>query len=213
MVLGANDGIVSTASLVLGVAAADASTNAIVTAGVAALVAGATSMALGEYVSVSSQRDSEAADIAKETWELETMPEHELDELTAIFEEKGLSSSLARTVAIELTEKDALRTHLAEELGITDITRARPLQAAVASGLSFTTGSAVPLLTIALAPESSRIAITLVVAAASLATLGFSGAKYGRAGTKRPTLRVLVGGLAAMGITMAIGSVVGTVIA
>lgn len=213
MVLGANDGIVSTASLVLGVAAADASTNSIVTAGVAALVAGATSMALGEYVSVSSQRDSEASDIAKETWELETMPDHELDELTAIFEEKGLSTSLARTVAVELTEKDALKTHLAEELGITEITRARPVQAAVVSGISFTTGSAVPLLTIALAPESSRIAVTLVVAAVSLAVLGYTGARFGRAGTKRPMLRVLVGGLAAMGITMAVGSLVGTAIA
>lgn len=213
MVLGANDGIVSTASLVLGVAAADASTNSIVTAGVAALVAGATSMALGEYVSVSSQRDSEAADIAKETWELETMPNHELDELTAIFEEKGLSASLARTVAVELTEKDALKTHLAEELGITEITRARPLQAGIVSGISFTAGSAVPLLTIALAPESSRIVVTLIVAAASLTVLGFTGARFGRAGAKRPMLRVLVGGLAAMGVTMAVGSLVGTAIA
>jgi VIT1/CCC1 family predicted Fe2+/Mn2+ transporter len=213
MVLGANDGIVSTASLVLGVAAADASTNAIVTAGVAALVAGATSMALGEYVSVSSQSDSEAADIAKETRELQEMPEHELDELTAIFEDKGLSPSLARTVAVELTEKDALKTHLAEELGITEITRARPVQAAIVSGISFTIGSAVPLLTIALAPESSRIGTTLVVAAASLTTLGYTGARFGRAGTARPMLRVLIGGLAAMGITMAIGSLVGTAIA
>lgn len=213
MVLGANDGIVSTASLVLGVAAADASTNSIVTAGVAALVAGATSMALGEYVSVSSQRDSEAADIAKETWELETMPDHELDELTAIFEDKGLSPSLARTVAVELTEKDALKTHLAEELGITEITRARPLQAGIVSGVSFTAGSAVPLLTIALAPESSRIVVTLIVAAASLTVLGFTGARFGRAGAQRPMLRVLVGGLAAMGVTMAVGSLVGTAIA
>jgi VIT1/CCC1 family predicted Fe2+/Mn2+ transporter len=213
MVLGANDGIVSTASLDLGVAAADASTNAIVTAGVAALVAGATSMALGEYVSVASQSDSEAADIAKETRELQEMPEHELDELTAIFEDKGLSPSLARTVAVELTEKDALRTHLAEELGITEITRARPVQAAIVSGVSFTIGSAVPLLTIALAPESSRIVTTLAVAAASLTTLGYTGARVGRAGTARPMLRVLVGGLAAMGITMAIGSLVGTAIA
>ena len=213
MVLGANDGIVSTASLVLGVAAADASTNAIVTAGVAALVAGALSMALGEYVSVSSQRDAEAADIAKETWELREMPDHELDELTAIFEDKGLSPALARTVAVELTEKDALKTHLAEELGITEVTRARPLQAAVVSGLSFTTGSAVPLLTIALVTESARIVTTLVVAAVSLAVLGFTGARFGRAGTRRPTLRVLIGGLAAMGATMLIGSLVGTAIA
>ncbi len=213
MVLGANDGIVSTASLVLGVAAADASTNTIVTAGFAALVAGATSMALGEYVSVSSQRDAEAADIAKETLELETMPDHELDELTSIFEDKGLSPALARTVAVELTEKDALKTHLAEELGITEITRARPLQAALVSGVSFTLGSSVPLATIALSSEGSRMVVTVIVAAAALAVLGFVGARYGRAGTKRPTLRVLVGGLAAMGITSLVGSIVGTAIA
>ncbi|MEI8286254.1 MAG: VIT1/CCC1 transporter family protein, partial [Actinomycetes bacterium] len=129
MVLGANDGIISTACLILGVAAANNSPSArtaILTAGMAGLVAGAVSMALGEYVSVASQRDSEQSDIAKEKWELETMPDHELDELTAMYVDKGLSPALARDVAVELTNKDALKVHLAEELGITEMTLANP---------------------------------------------------------------------------------------
>ena len=163
-VLGANDGIISTASLILGVAASDASRNAILTAGVAGLSAGAMAMGMGEYISVSSQRDTERADIAKEVWELENVPDRELAELTAIYMEKGLSHDLAKEVATQLTEKDALRIHLIEELGITEETIARPLQAAWSSMASFALGAVLPLLAAALAPAGARIAITLAVA-------------------------------------------------
>lgn len=213
MVLGANDGIISTACLILGVAAADATRTSILTAGMAGLVAGAVSMALGEYVSVSSQSDAERADIAKEKWELETMPEHELDELTAIYASKGLPQALAREVAEELTKHDALATHLAEELGITDTSAARPVQAAVGSAGAFTVGAAVPLLTAALASSSARIVSTLVVVTVALASLGWAGARFGQADTRKPTIRVVLGGLAAMAITMAVGSVFGAAIA
>ncbi|MBM3717674.1 MAG: VIT family protein [Actinobacteria bacterium] len=213
MVLGANDGIISTACLVLGVAAAEASRSTILTAGMAGLVAGATSMALGEYVSVSSQRDAEAADIAKETWELTNLPDHELDELTEIYASKGLPRALAREVAETLTQHDALGTHLAEELGITVHNRAQPLRAAISSALAFTLGAAVPLVTIAVAPESNDIVPTVGIVAIGLAALGYSSARFGRTGTAVPTLRVLVGGLVAMGITMAVGSLFGAAVA
>jgi len=213
MVLGANDGIISTACLVLGVAAAEASRSTILTAGMAGLVAGATSMALGEYVSVSSQRDAEAADIAKETWELTNLPDHELDELTEIYASKGLPRALAREVAETLTQHDALGTHLAEELGITVHNRAQPLRAAISSALAFTLGAAVPLVTVAVAPESNDIVPTVGIVAIGLAVLGYSSARFGRTGTAVPTLRVLVGGLAAMGITMAVGSLFGAAVA
>lgn len=213
MVLGANDGIISTACLVLGVAAAEASKSTILTAGMAGLVAGATSMALGEYVSVSSQRDAERADIAKETWELEHLPDHELDELTEIYASKGLPRALAREVAETLTQHDALATHLAEELGITDHNRAQPFQAAVSSAIAFTLGAAVPIITLAVAPESSQIVPTFGVVAVGLAGLGYSSARFGRAGTMVPTLRVLIGGLVAMGITMVVGNLFGAAVA
>jgi VIT1/CCC1 family predicted Fe2+/Mn2+ transporter len=213
LVLGANDGLISTACLVLGVAAADALRPAILTAGMAGLVAGAVSMALGEYVSVSSQRDSEQSDIAKEKWELETMPDHELDELTAMYVDKGLSPTLARDVAVELTNKDALKVHLAEELGITDTTMANPIQAAVGSALSFTIGSAIPLATIAVASANARIATTITVTTVALAGLGFGGARFGRASTLKPTIRVVIGGLVAMGITMLVGNLFGAAVA
>jgi len=213
MVLGANDGIISTACLILGVAAADATRNAILTAGMAGLVAGAVSMGLGEYVSVSSQSDAERADIAKETWELETMPDHELDELTAIYAAKGLPQALAREVAEELTKHDALAIHLAEELGITDTTAARPVQAAVGSAVAFTTGAAIPLVTAAIASSDSRIFSTLVVVTFSLGGLGWAGARFGQAETRKPTVRVVVGGLIAMGITMLVGNLFGAAIA
>ena len=212
-VLGANDGIISTACLILGVAAADAGRDAILTSGVAGLVAGAASMALGEYVSVSSQRDSERADIRKEMWELENQPDHELDELTAIFAAKGLSPELARTVATELTSKDALRIHLAEELGITELTSARPLQASVSSALAFAIGAGIPLVAAALAGDTSRIPVTIGVVLASLVALGFSGARIGGATARRPIVRVVVGGIVAMAVTMAIGSLFGAAIA
>ena len=213
MVLGANDGIISTACLVLGVAAADASKNSIMTAGVAALVAGAASMALGEYVSVSSQRDTERADISKEKWELENLPERELAELTGIFESKGLRHDLARQVAVELTERDALAIHLAEELGITEHSNARPVEAAVSSAAAFSIGSAIPLLAIWLASESLRYVSTIGIVIVGLALLGFSGARFGGAKPQRPIARVIIGGLIAMAITMAIGNLFGAAVA
>ena len=212
MVLGANDGIISTACLILGVAAADASRDTIITAGVAGLVAGAASMAIGEYVSVSSQRDAEQADIAKETWELEHTPEHELDELTAIYKGKGLTQELARAVAVQLTKEDALKVHMAEELGITHLTLARPVQASVSSAGSFSVGAAIPLIAVALASSSQRIAITIVVAVFALVALGISSAKAGGAHPLRPTFRVVFGGSVAMAFTMAIGRLVGSVV-
>jgi VIT1/CCC1 family predicted Fe2+/Mn2+ transporter len=212
MVLGANDGIISTACLVLGVAAADSSRTAILTAGMAGLVAGAVSMALGEYVSVSSQRDSEQADIAKEKWELETMPEHELDELTMIYANKGLPQALARDVAVELTKNNALATHLREELGITGTNLAKPVEAAVGSAGAFTLGAAIPLIAIAIGSATSRIALTLTVVTISLIGLGFVSARFGKASAGKPILRVVIGGLVAMGITMAVGMAVGSVV-
>jgi VIT1/CCC1 family predicted Fe2+/Mn2+ transporter len=213
MVLGANDGIISTACLVLGVAASDASKTAIMTAGVAALVAGAASMALGEYVSVSSQRDTERADISKEKWELENLPDRELAELTGIFESKGLRHDLARQVAVELTERDALAIHLAEELGITEHSNARPVEAAVSSAAAFSVGSAIPLIAMWLASESMRYVSTIAIVVVGLALLGFSGARFGGAKPQRPIARVIIGGMIAMGITMAIGSLFGAAVA
>jgi VIT1/CCC1 family predicted Fe2+/Mn2+ transporter len=212
MVLGANDGIISTACLILGVAAADATRSTIITAGVAGLVAGAASMAIGEYVSVSSQRDAEQADIAKETWELEHTPEHELDELTAIYKGKGLTQELARAVAVQLTKEDALKVHMAEELGITHLTLARPVQASVSSAGSFSVGAAIPLIAVALASSSQRIATTIVVALFALVALGISSAVAGGARPVRPTFRVVFGGSVAMAFTMAIGRLVGSVV-
>jgi VIT1/CCC1 family predicted Fe2+/Mn2+ transporter len=211
-VLGANDGIVSTAALILGVAAADASRAAVLTAGVAGLASGALSMALGEYVSVSSQRDSERADIAKERWELEHVPDRELAELTAIYREKGLSPGLARQVAEELTRHDALGTHLVEELGITEQMQARPFQAAWSSAASFSVGAGIPLLAAALAGSSGRIPIVLVAALVALTVLGALGALAGGARPARPTVRVVAGGAVAMGLTMVIGRLVGTAV-
>ena len=211
-VLGANDGIISTACLILGVTAADASRGTIITAGVAGLVAGAASMAIGEYVSVSAQRDAEQADIAKETWELEHTPEHELDELTAIYKGKGLTQELARAVAVQLTKEDALKVHMAEELGITHLTLARPMQASVSSAGSFSVGAAIPLIAVALAASSQRITTTIVVAVFGLVALGVSSSKAGGAHPLRPTFRVVFGGLVAMAFTMAVGRLVGSAV-
>ena len=213
MVLGANDGIISTACLILGVAAADASRSVILTAGMAGLVAGAVSMALGEYVSVSSQRDSENADIAKEKWELETMPEHELDELTEIYAAKGLPQVLAREVAEALTKHDALATHLAEELGISEHNSARPLQAAIGSALSFALGAAIPMVVAAIATAGTRIVSTLIIVTLALAGLGWSSARFGQSAPIRPTVRVVIGGLVAMAITMLVGKLFGAAVA
>lgn len=212
MVLGANDGIVSTAALVLGVAAADSDRNAILTAGLAGLVAGAISMGLGEYVSVSSQRDSERSDIAKETWELEHLADHELDELTAIYRAKGLSGDLAREVAVELTAHNALEAHLRDELGIVGGGAARPFQAAWSSTVAFSIGAAVPLAAAAIAGAGSRILAILVVALVALAVLGYTGAVLGGAQPARPIARVVVGGALAMGATMLVGQLFGAAV-
>ena len=213
MVLGANDGIVSIACLVLGVAASDASRNAILTAGTAGLVAGAASMALGEYVSVSSQRDSELSDIAKETWELENTPERELAELTAIYQDKGLAHDLARQVAVELTKKDALKIHLAEELGITEHNRAQPVQAAVTSAAAFGLGGVMPVIAVAIGSSTaSRIWVTLAVAIAALVTLGSVGAYYGKASKRVSVRRIVIGGIIAMAFTMLVGKIFGAAV-
>lgn len=211
-VLGANDGIVSTTALVLGVAAADAGRAAILTAGMAGLTAGALSMAVGEYVSVSSQRDSERADIAKETDELATEPERELAELTSIYQDRGLPHDLARRVAEELSKRDVLKAHLREELGITSQTLARPVQAAAISALSFALGAALPLAAIAAAGEHVRLWLTATLALVALAVLGALGARLGGAPMGRATVRVLVGGVAAMSLTMLIGRAFGAAV-
>lgn len=213
MVLGANDGIISTACLVLGVAAATAERSAILTAGMAGLVAGAASMALGEYISVSSQRDSEQSDIAKERWELENTPDIELAELAGIYRKKGLPQALAHEVAVELTKHDALKIHLAEELGIHEATMARPLQASVGSAGSFAVGAAIPLAAVSLFNESMRFTGTIAVVVLTLIALGGSSAKYGGAHPVRPVLRVVIGGLVAIAVTMVVGKLFGAAVA
>ena len=213
MVLGANDGIISTACLVLGVAAATAERSTILTAGMAGLVAGAASMALGEYVSVSSQRDSEQSDIAKEKWELEHTPDIELAELAGIYRKKGLPQALAHEVAVELTKHDALKTHLAEELGIHEATRARPVQASVGSAGSFAVGAAIPLIAVSLFAEAMRFTGTIAVVVLTLVALGVSSSKYGGAKPARPVLRVVIGGLIAIAVTMAVGKLFGAAVA
>ena len=210
VVLGANDVIISTACLVLGVAAASASRSAILTVGLAGLVAGAASMALGEYISVSSQRDAEDANIAKEKWELANVPEHELEELTAIYVHKGLNPDLARQVAEELTAGDALKIHLAEELGISEHSRAQPIEAMVGSAAAFAVGAAVPLVAIAISSTSNRIVVTIAIVVVALLGLGAAGARAGGAHPVRPIVRVVLGGLVAIGLTMAVGKLFGT---
>ena len=211
-VLGANDGILSTASLVLGVAAAGASRGAIVTAGVAGLVAGATAMAAGEYVSVSSQRDTEQADLALERRELAETPALERDELAAIWRARGLSGELAERVADELSAGDRLVAHARDELGIDPGNLAQPTQAAWTSALSFSIGAAVPLITIAFSPAGARIAVAIAVTLIALCALGIAGARIGGAPIRRAALRVVIGGAVAMGVTMGIGALVGTAV-
>jgi vacuolar iron transporter family protein len=210
-VLGANDGIVSTASLILGVAASGESPSTVVTAGIAGLVAGALSMAAGEYVSVSSQRDAERADIAVETRELRQDPEGELRELATIYESRGLPADLARRVAEALTTSGALTAHLRDELGLSRERMARPLQAAWASALSFSAGAIVPLLAIAFIGGAARVVVCVAVTTLALAVLGGLGARLGGAPIARAATRVVVWGLIAMAATAAIGALVGTV--
>jgi VIT1/CCC1 family predicted Fe2+/Mn2+ transporter len=210
-VLGANDGIVSTASLVLGVAASGASASAIVTAGIAGMVAGALSMAAGEFVSVSSQRDAEQADLRVEARELRDDPDGELSELTAIYERRGLDPVLAGEVALALTRGDALEAHARDELGLDEARLAQPLQAAWASALSFSAGAALPLLAVALTPAGAHLVATVVVTLIALALLGDLGARLGGARRRPATFRVVVWGTAAMAITAGIGALVGAV--
>jgi VIT1/CCC1 family predicted Fe2+/Mn2+ transporter len=208
-VLGANDGIVSTASLVIGVAAASAGKGEILVAGVAGLVAGAMSMAAGEYVSVSSQSDTEKSDIARETRELREQPEFELEELANIYVGRGLTPELARQVAEQLMAKDALGAHARDELGISEITTARPVQAAVASAATFSAGAALPLIVVALAPMSALIVAVAAASLVFLAALGAAGARAGGAAALKPVLRVMFWGALAMAITAGVGALFG----
>lgn len=212
-VLGANDGIVSTASLIVGVAASSASIGQVVTAGVAGLVAGAMSMAAGEYVSVSSQSDTEEADLARERKELATQPELELDELARIYEARGVEPKLAREVAEQMMAKDALGVHARDELGISEITAARPIQAALTSAATFAVGAALPLLCVFLAPIDQLSWIVSLASLAFLALLGALGAKTGGAGMLKGAVRVTFWGALAMALTYAIGSFFGTTVA
>ena len=210
--LGANDGILSTSSLVLGVAASGASGSAIVTAGVAGLFAGAGSMAAGEYVSVSSQRDTENADLRLEERELASDPAGELAELAGIYERRGLSPALAADVAAELSAHDALEAHARDELGLADDRRARPLQAAGASALSFAAGAVLPLLAIGIFGSSLRVVVCIAVTMLALAGLGALGARLGGAPEVPAVVRVVFWGAVAIGVTSAIGALVGSVV-
>jgi VIT1/CCC1 family predicted Fe2+/Mn2+ transporter len=208
-VLGANDGLVSTASLLMGVAAAGAGRSEVFLAGAAGLVAGAMSMAAGEYVSVSSQRDAERADRAREERELAQQPEAELHELTRIYELRGLDPELARRVATRLMEVDPLGAHLRDELGLTEETRARPWQASFVSASSFASGALPPLLAALLVGEEARIPVLAAGSLALLALLGGLGARLGGAAIGRAAARVTLGGSVAMAITAAIGRWIG----
>jgi VIT1/CCC1 family predicted Fe2+/Mn2+ transporter len=211
-VLGANDGIVSTACLLLGVAAASATPAMLFTTGVAGLVAGAMSMAAGEYVSVSSQADSEQADLARERAELAADPALEHEELAAIYIGRGLDPSLARAVAVQLMAKDALGAHALEELGISEMSSARPLQAALASASTFTLGAALPLLVATVAPATSVMPAIALGSLGALALLGAIAARIGGAPAGRATARVAFWGALAMAITTTIGALVGAAI-
>ena len=211
-VLGANDGIVSTASLVVGVAAAEAARGQVLLAGVAGLVAGAMSMAAGEYVSVSSQADSEAADLEREQLELDRNPEKELHELSEIYVSRGLDEPLARQVAEQLSAHDALGAHARDELGLTEVHAARPIQAAFASALAFAVGAALPLGVAVAAPREMTGTLVTGASLLSLALLGAIAARAGGAGVIRGAARVTVWGAVAMGLTALVGRAVGTVI-
>jgi VIT1/CCC1 family predicted Fe2+/Mn2+ transporter len=211
-VLGANDGIVSTASLIVGVAAASAARADVLIAGAAGLVAGAMSMAAGEYVSVSSQHDTEQADLTRERGELANEPQHEREELAGIYVERGVDPALARQVADQLMAKDALGAHARDELGILEATRARPVQAALTSAATFAVGAALPLSMVLLAPQSALIAAVAGSSLAFLAVLGAVGARVGGATVGRATIRVTFWGAIAMALTAAIGAAFGTVV-
>ncbi len=211
-VLGANDGIVSTASLLVGVAAAETSRNSVLLAGVAGLVAGAMSMAAGEYVSVSSQSDTENADLTRERIELATVPELELEELTSIYVKRGLDTSLAAQVAQQLTAHDALGVHARDELGISDTTTARPVQAALTSAATFAVGAALPLIAAFLAPQKRISIVVSLLSLGFLALLGGLSAQVGGAPIVKAIFRVTFWGAIAMGATAAIGAAFGVAI-
>lgn len=211
-VLGANDGIVSTASLIVGVAAAATTPGDVLIAGVAGLVAGAMSMAAGEYVSVSSQADTEKADLMRERAELAASPEFEREELTEIYVGRGVEPELARRVAEQLMAKGALAAHARDELGISDATAARPLQAALTSAATFAVGAAMPLLMVVLAPAEWLVVAVSVASLVFLALLGAIGARAGGAGIWRATVRVTFWGALAMALTAGIGRLFGTVV-
>jgi VIT1/CCC1 family predicted Fe2+/Mn2+ transporter len=211
-VLGANDGIVSTASLVVGVAAADAARHDVLLAGIAGLVAGALSMAAGEYVSVSSQADTERADLDRERHELATQPEAEEDELVGIYVQRGLDSELARSVARQLTAKGALAAHARDELGLTQELAARPLQAALASAATFAVGAGVPVLTILLAPAGALVSVVAIVSVLCLMSLGTVAAWIGGAPILVGAARVTIWGVLAMLATATVGKLFGTTV-
>ena len=209
-VLGANDGIVSTAGLVVGVAGATTERSTLLVAGLAGLVAGALSMAGGEYVSVSTQRDTEQAALDMERWELANLPEHELDELTGMYESKGLGPELAREVAEQLTARDALAAHAETELGIDPDERTSPWAAALSSMVAFTLGAVLPLLSVVLPPTAWRVPVTMVSVTLTLALTGVLSARLGRAPVVPAVARVVAVGLLAMAVTFAVGSAVGS---
>lgn len=211
-VLGANDGIVSTASLIVGVAAASASTSDVLVAGIAGLVAGAMSMAAGEYVSVSSQFDTENADLERERQELASQPDFEREELAQIYMQRGLDQALARQVADQLMARDALGAHARDELGMSEVTSARPIQAAFTSAVTFAAGAALPLLAAVLMPHSMIVASVSVASLLFLALLGAIGARAGGAKIGKAVVRVTFWGAMAMAITAGIGTLFGTVV-
>lgn len=211
-VLGANDGIVSTASLVLGVAAAEAARGAVLTAGVAGLVAGAMSMAAGEYVSVSSQKDTEEADLERERLELEQHPKREHEELAGIYVGRGVDPETASRVARQMMEHDALAAHARDELGVSEMSTARPVQAALASAATFAVGAALPLAVAALIPDGAVIPAVAGTSLVFLGTLGALAARAGGAGAGVGALRVTVWGALAMGATTAVGRLFGAVV-
>nr|WP_246723950.1 VIT family protein [Mesorhizobium japonicum] len=211
-VLGANDGIVSTASLIVGVAAANAAASNVLVAGIAGLVAGAMSMAAGEYVSVSSQSDTERADLDRERRELATQPSFERQELADIYVKRGVEPKLALQIADQLMAKDALGAHARDELGISEMTTARPIQAALASAAAFSVGAAMPLAMVLVSPAAWLAATVSVASLLFLAVLGAIGAKAGGANVLRATVRVTFWGALAMALTASIGAVVGTAI-
>ena len=211
-VLGANDGIVSTASLVVGVAAAHATRSEVLIAGVAGLVAGAMSMAAGEYVSVSSQADTEKADLSRELKELEMDEPFERDELASIYVQRGLEPSLAKQVAEQLMAHDALAAHARDELGISESLTARPVQAALASAATFAVGAGMPLLTVLVTPATRLVAVVSLVSLFFLACLGVLSARAGGAPMIKSAIRVTFWGALAMGLTAAVGSLFGTIV-